>query len=127
MPLDYNNVKTPFYSEAEQTWAKPQDWTAGGVDDPGAEHPGRGHEQGRPDLRRVKDSSGKTAVVTHPDANAYRSTKWLTWKIPLSTFSDAGVKVTAVKTLYIGVGNRDAPTAGGAGKLYIDDIRVTKP
>jgi hypothetical protein len=50
--------------------------------------------------------AGKTAVVTHPDANAYRSTKWLTWKIPLSTFSDAGVKVNAIKTLYIGVGDR---------------------
>ena len=127
MPLDYNNVKAPFYSEAEQTWAKPQDWTAGGVEVLVLNIQGVGTNKAGPIYVAVKDSSGKTAVVTHPDANAYRSTKWLTWKIPLSSFSDAGVKVTAVKTLYIGVGNRDAPTAGGAGKLYIDDIRVTKP
>ncbi len=127
MPLDYNNVKTPYYSEAEQTWAKPQDWTAGGVSVLVLNIQGVGTNKAGPIYVALKDSSGKTGVVTHPDANAYRSTKWLTWKIPLSSFSDAGVKVTAVKTLYIGVGNRDAPTAGGAGKLYIDDIRVTKP
>jgi hypothetical protein len=75
----------------------------------------------------LEDNGGRTAVVTYPDATAYRSTKWLTWKIPLSTFSEAGVKVTAVKTLYIGVGNRDTPTTGGAGKIHIDDIRVIKP
>jgi hypothetical protein len=127
MPLDYNNVKAPYYSEAEQTWAKPQDWTAGGVEVLVLNLQGVGTNKAGPIYVAVKDSAGKTAVVTHPDANAYRSTKWLTWKIPLSSFSDAGVKVTAVKTLYIGVGDRAAPKANGAGKLYIDDIRVTKP
>ncbi len=127
MPLEYNNVNTPYYSEAEQTWAKPQDWTAGGVSVLVLNIQGVGTNKAGPIYVAVKDSSGKTAVVTHPDANAYRSTKWLTWKIPLSTFSDAGVKVTAIKTLYIGVGDRAAPKAGGTGKLYIDDIRVIKP
>ena len=32
MPLDYNNVKSPFYSEAEREFAPAQDWTADGVD-----------------------------------------------------------------------------------------------
>ena len=32
MPLDYNNVKTPFYSETERELAPAQDWTAGGAD-----------------------------------------------------------------------------------------------
>jgi hypothetical protein len=127
MPLDYNNVNAPYYSEAELTWAKPQDWTVGGAEVLVLNIQGVGTNKAGPIYLAVEDSSGHTAVVTHPDANAYRSTKWLTWKIPLSTFSDAGVKVTAVKTLYLGVGDRDAPTAGGAGKLYIDDIRVTKP
>jgi hypothetical protein len=75
----------------------------------------------------VKDSSGRTGVVAHPDATAFRAANWLTWKVPLGSFRDAGVKVTAVKTMYIGVGNRTAPTAGGAGRLYLDDIRVTRP
>jgi hypothetical protein len=32
MPLDYNNTKSPFYSEAQRTWDKPQDWMANGAD-----------------------------------------------------------------------------------------------
>ncbi len=32
MPLDYNNTKSPFYSEAERTLDKPQDWTVNGAD-----------------------------------------------------------------------------------------------
>ena len=32
MPMDYNNINTPFYSEAERTWMTSQDWTLNGVD-----------------------------------------------------------------------------------------------
>jgi len=32
MPLDYNNLAKPYYSEAEQEFAPAQDWTAGGTD-----------------------------------------------------------------------------------------------
>ncbi|MCX5644242.1 MAG: discoidin domain-containing protein [Phycisphaerae bacterium] len=32
MPLEYNNVNTPFYSEAERTFDTLQDWTANGAD-----------------------------------------------------------------------------------------------
>jgi hypothetical protein len=32
MPLDFNNVNSPFYSEAERQFASPQDWTVGGTD-----------------------------------------------------------------------------------------------
>jgi len=32
MPLEYNNVKTPYYSEAERTFAPLQNWTGNGAD-----------------------------------------------------------------------------------------------
>ena len=32
MPLDYNNTKSPFYSEAERAWDSPQNWAANGAD-----------------------------------------------------------------------------------------------
>jgi len=32
MPMDYNNINSPFYSEAERSWDSPQDWTINGVD-----------------------------------------------------------------------------------------------
>jgi hypothetical protein len=31
MPLDYNNVNAPYYSETERTWTEPQDWTTNEV------------------------------------------------------------------------------------------------
>jgi hypothetical protein len=31
MPLDYNNVNPPYYSEAQTAWASPQNWTVNGV------------------------------------------------------------------------------------------------
>ncbi len=32
MPLDYNNVRAPFYSEAQRTFLSPQNWTTNGAD-----------------------------------------------------------------------------------------------
>jgi regulation of enolase protein 1 (concanavalin A-like superfamily) len=32
MPMEYNNVKTPYYSEAERTFSPVQDWTANEAD-----------------------------------------------------------------------------------------------
>ncbi len=32
MPFEYNNVKTPYYSEAERAFDTPQDWTVSGAD-----------------------------------------------------------------------------------------------
>jgi regulation of enolase protein 1 (concanavalin A-like superfamily) len=31
MPVEYNNVDTPYYSEIERSWATPQNWTANGA------------------------------------------------------------------------------------------------
>ena len=36
------------------------------------------------------------------------------------------MNVAAVKTMYLGVGSRTAPAAGGAGRIYVDDIYLTK-
>jgi hypothetical protein len=47
--------------------------------------------------------------------------------IPPSEFISAGVKMTAVKSLTIGVGNKAAPQAGGIGTMYIDDIGFGHP
>jgi hypothetical protein len=82
----------------------------------------------------IEDSAGQIAVVTHPDANAVLTTEWQEWLIPLADLKSAGVNVAAVKKMYIGVGDRDNPSTslgagpqpGGTGKIYIDDIRLTR-
>jgi hypothetical protein len=43
---------------------------------------------------------------------------------PLSSLT--GVNLAKVKKLTIGVGDKASPAADGAGRIYIDDIRVSK-
>jgi len=74
----------------------------------------------------VKDSAGSTKVVLHPDPAVICTGEWEEWTIPFSEFASAGVNLGAVKELRLGVGNPSTPAAGSAGKLYIDDIRLTR-
>ena len=62
-------------------------------------------------------------MVTNPDL--VTSDDWTEWNIPLSSFG--GVNLSRIKKLFIGVGDRDNPTPDGAGLIFVDDIRVTKP
>ena len=75
----------------------------------------------------VQDSAGKVKVISHPDPAATTLATWQQWRIPLADLSAGGVKMTAVKKLYIGVGDRSSPKADGAGLVYIDDIGVGHP
>jgi hypothetical protein len=75
----------------------------------------------------VKDSSGKSATVMNPDTAATARGSWTQWKIPLSDFTSAGVKMNAVKSIVIGVGNKNAPVKGGTGTLFVDDLGFGRP
>ena len=72
----------------------------------------------------VEDAAGKIKVVTNPDRTLIATADWEEWKIPLSEFTSAGVNLNSVRKLTFGVGDRSSPRVGGAGKLYIDDIRL---
>jgi hypothetical protein len=75
----------------------------------------------------VKDNSGKSRTVVNPDPVATARMGWRQWTIPLSEFTSAGVKMTAVKSIVIGAGNKTNPAGGGAGVIYIDDIGYGRP
>jgi hypothetical protein len=68
----------------------------------------------------VEDAGGKSATATNPDL--VTAGQWTEWRIPLSSLT--GVNLAKVKKLTIGVGDRQSPQTDGAGKIYIDDIRV---
>jgi len=72
----------------------------------------------------VKDNAGKTKVIQNPNPAATTAMTWQQWQVPLSEFTSAGLKMNTVKSLVIGVGTKASPKAGGAGRIYIDDIRV---
>jgi hypothetical protein len=75
----------------------------------------------------VEDSTGTRKAVNHEDPNATVLHTWQEWNIDLKEFTDAGVDLTSVKTMYVGVGDKDEPKPGGTGSLYIDDIRLYRP
>ena len=127
MPLDYNNVNAPWYSEAERTFATAQDWMADGVDTLVLYVRARAANATGRLYVVLKDTSSHTGVVVCPDAAIVTATKWTEWKIPLSDFATAGVSLNRIKAVSIGVGERANPTPGGTGLLYVDDIGLTKP
>jgi hypothetical protein len=125
MPMDYNNVKSPFYSEAELDFAPVQDWTAKGASTLVLYVRGRAGNAPAQLYVALEDASKHVGVVAYPDTAVTGAAKWIEWKVPLSGF--AGVNLAKVSKMYIGVGDRQNPVKDGSGRLYIDDIRVTTP
>jgi hypothetical protein len=73
----------------------------------------------------LDDSTGNSAIVKHPDTGISATPSWTEWNIPFDDF--AGVNMQAIKKMAIGVGDRANTQPGGAGDLYIDDIRLYLP
>jgi hypothetical protein len=122
MPMEYDNARAPFFSEAQREFAPVQDWTTNGVNTLVVYVAGLLANGAGQVYVAVEDSAGKSAVVANADDTLVTKTTFTEWKIPLSEFT--GVDVTQVKKLYIGVGDRKNPTAGGAGRIFIDDVGV---
>jgi hypothetical protein len=73
----------------------------------------------------LEDTNGNVAVVTHPDSGITARSGWTEWLIPYSDL--AGVNLGRIARMIVGVGDRDNPTAGGAGLIFVDDIGYGKP
>jgi hypothetical protein len=124
MPLEYANDAAPFYSEAELDVGG-ADWTGGGADTLRLfVYGGAGNGAGTLYVA-IEDSSGKVAVATCPDAGVLTTESWQEWLIPYSDL--AGVNLGRVAMVYIGVGDRNNPTAGGTGLIFIDDLGYGHP
>jgi len=124
MPLDYNNVKAPFYSEAEREFAPVQDFTVNGVSTLVLYVRGKPTNAAATLSIGLEDASRRTTLVACPDATAVTTAKWTEWKIPLTDF--AGVSAAKIRRLYLRIGDKGASAPGGSGQLYVDDIRVIK-
>jgi len=125
MPVDYNNANSPYYAEVTRTWETAQNWTVKGGDTLVLYVTGQITNKPAKLFVTLKDSTGKSFTVSSADDTAVTSMPWVEWKIPLSSFT--GVDPAKIKQMAIGVGNRAAPTAGSAGRIFIEDIKVIKP
>jgi hypothetical protein len=116
-----------MYSETEREFAIPQDWTKNGVKSLSLWFNGDAANSAERLYVGVQDSLGTRKDVPHENANAVLLAGWQEFHIDLQEFANAGVNLTSVKKMFIGVGNRLSPQMGGTGTLYFDDIRVYKP
>jgi hypothetical protein len=125
MPLDYNNVNAPFYSETERDFATAQNWTVSGADTLVLYLRGRlGNAPAQLSVT-LEDASAKSATVAYPDTAITTTLHWVQWQIPLADFT--GVNPAKIQKMYIILGDKSNPAKGGAGRFYIDDIGVIKP
>jgi hypothetical protein len=129
MPFAYDNSGTTpgkaRYSETQRQWASPQDFTRQAVRALTLYFYGDPANAAEQLYVALEDNAGQVKVAKHPELEAVQVRGWQEWNIELTQF--AGVNLKAVKKMYIGLGSRVSPAAGGSGKIYIDDIRLYRP
>lgn len=112
MPLAYNNAGGALTSEAQRTFAAPQDWTKYGVTKLVIWFRGDANNTPAPLYAKING----TKVQYNNGAPSTAFGLWKQWTIDLAPL---GGSLKSVKTLTIGVG--DGKSAG-SGTLFIDDI-----
>jgi hypothetical protein len=75
----------------------------------------------------IANSTGTPVVSYNKNPDAAVMETWTRWPIDLKDFEDQGIDLTDVNSIAIGFGDRDNPVAGGAGKVYFDDIALYQP
>jgi hypothetical protein len=118
MPFSYDNAVGK--SEATLTLTSNRDWTFKGINTLTIWFRGSSGNAAENMYVALND----TAVVNHENPNAAQIGSWTEWNIDLTLFADQGIDLTNVNSITIGFGNRNNPTAGGAGMMYFDDIRL---
>ena len=129
MPLWYDNDGAvwdmsglTYYAEAQRTWEDAKDWTREGVEILSLWLYGEPDNSAESFYVGLEDSAGNRKDITHPDPAALTVNDWQQWSIPLADFTD--VDLTAIKVMYIGVGDPTSNQPGGSGLVRIDDIEL---
>jgi hypothetical protein len=121
MPMTYDNAVGK--SEATLTLTSNRDWTVNGVNTLTIWFRGEAANA----AENLYVALNGSAVVNHDNPNAAQATAWTAWNIDLQAFADQGINLANVTSITLGLGNKNNPVAGGAGKMYYDDIRLYAP
>ncbi len=121
MPLAYDNSASPFYSEAEFDLSGAE-LTSGGAVCLRLFFHGDAANAAETLYVAIEDGAGNVAVAAHPDPDAALADSWQEWVIPYSELTAGGVNLSRAATIYIGLGDRNNPAAGGTGLVFIDDV-----
>jgi hypothetical protein len=121
MPFLYDNAAG--ISEATLTLTDITDWTENGVTTLVIWYIGDAVNAAEP-MYVVLNGS---AAAVNDDPDAAQAVSWTQWSVDLQTFADQGIDLTSVTSITLGLGDRDNPTAGGAGTVFFDDVRLYPP
>ena len=124
MPLEYDNSAAPYYSEAECVLGG-ADWSACGAETLRLYIMGQADNGPESLYVTVEDTAGRSARVACTETQIALSSSWQVWLVPFAAFE--GVDLSSVQMMIIGLGNRDNPSAGGTGLIFVDDIGVGRP
>jgi len=122
------------YSMAEAQVAKlpsgiGSDWTASGIKALSIPFFGDTLNDIEPMWVKLTDATGGSARVGYgtyagEDPCHITEAQWHQWNVDLQEFADAGVDLTNVKSIAIGIGDPDSMVNGGSGIVYFDEIRL---
>lgn len=135
--LEAQNQFDPYTTDATYTFATAQDWTAGGAHhlslmfcgyyvDPKKEATDKyGCNTEQPLYVKVVDETANEGTFTLP-GYVIQTSAWRSWDIPLADIAAAGVDLTKVKSLTVGVGNGTKSDQQGddIDVIFIDNIRL---
>ena len=116
MPLDYNNVKSPYYSETERTWDTPQNWTSQQVNRLALYVKGKLTNEPAMLYIAVEDKAGHIGIVSYPDLTGVTTTWWQQWSVPLSDFTRRRSEPRRREKMYLGVGSRTNPARAASAE-----------
>jgi hypothetical protein len=128
MPFSYDNAVG--ISEATASMDNLEidpDWTVEGVRVLSLWFRGTSANAPEPMYVALANRNSSPEVAYHDNPNAAQIEKWTEWRIDLTRFAGQGVDLTNVNSITLGFGNRTNPVVGGAGIMYIDDIRLYRP
>ena len=117
MPMAYDN--TVGKSEATLTLTSNRDWTVNGVNTLTIWF--RGEAANAAEILYV--ALNGNARVDNDNSDAALTTRWTQWDIDLQVFADQGVNLANVNSITLGLSS----ITGGTGKMYFDDIRLSRP
>jgi len=127
MQLNVQNQYEPYFTEATHTYDSPQDFTAFGAETMSLSFVGRDDNVEHPFYVTLEDVAGQSLKVEHPFTYACQSEIWRQWDIALEEFSAAGVDLSNVAKITIGLGSGEPsaqPLDDDVDTIFIGDINL---
>ena len=127
MQLNVQNQYEPYFTEATHTYDMPRDFSVFGVETLSLSFVGRDDNSEHPFYVTLEDAAGQSLKVEHPFTYACQSEIWRQWDIALEEFSAAGVDLSKVAKITVGLGSGEPsaqPLDDDVDTIFIGQISL---